>query len=92
MLSRGDGQKEDQLIHILCQNCGTFDIVGPGHPATTYVPHPDDPHNPEAGQHVLTDRTALKHAHAEDCEPHPETGHYPLAFTFMAGVGVTGAE
>jgi len=30
------------------------------------------------------DRTALKHSHADDCEPHPETGHYPLHFTFMA--------
>jgi hypothetical protein len=64
------------LIHVHCQNCGTFDIVGPGHPATTY--------DPASGQHVLTDRTALKHSHADDCEPHPETGHYPLHFTFMA--------
>jgi hypothetical protein len=71
------------VIHILCQNCGTFDIVGPGHPAATY--------DEEKQQHVLTDRTALKHAHADDCQPNEE-GHYPLAFTFMAGVGVTGAE
>jgi len=72
------------LIHVICQNCGTFDIVGPGHPAVEY--------DAEAGQHVLTDRTALKHSHAEDCEPHPETGHYPLAFTFLAAVSTgTGA-
>lgn len=63
------------MIHVACQNCGTFDIVGPGHPAVTY--------SAEAQQHVLTDRTALKHAHADDCQPNAE-GNYPLAFTFMA--------
>jgi hypothetical protein len=66
-------------LHVQCRNCGTFDIAGPGHPAVTY--------DEEAGQHVLTDRTALRHNHAGDCEPHPETGHYPLHFTFMAGIG-----
>lgn len=78
------------MIHVRCRNCGTYDIVGPGHPATTY--------DPENGQHVITDRAALKHAsadaHADGCEPHPETGHYPLHFEFMAGtapVSLTGS-
>jgi hypothetical protein len=66
-------------IHVACTNCGTFDIAGPGHPAVTQ--------DPATGQHALTDRTALRHSHADDCQPHPETGHYPLAFTFMAEVG-----
>jgi hypothetical protein len=79
------------LIHVHCQNCGTFDIVGPGHPATTYVPDPADPGNPEAGQHLITDRTALRHSHGDDCEPHPETGHYPLHFTFIGAVGMRAA-
>lgn len=70
------------MIHVSCRNCGTYDIVGPGHPATTY--------NAETDQHVLTDRAALRHSHADDCEPHPETGHYPLAFEFMAGTGTSG--
>ncbi len=78
------------MIHISCQNCHSYDIVGPGHPAVTYVPHPERPDDPEAGQHVLTDRSALRHSHAEDCEPHPETGHYPLHFEFMAAVGANG--
>jgi hypothetical protein len=72
------------LIHISCRNCGTFDIVGPGHPAVTY--------NAETGQHELTDRTQLRHSHAEDCEPHPETGHYPLHLTFMAEVVSPGGD
>jgi len=76
------------VIHVSCKGCGSYDIVGPGHPATTYVPHPD---YPKAGQHVLTDRSALRHAHAGDCAPDPETGHYPLHFDFMAGtVSVSG--
>jgi len=72
--------------HVSCRNCGTFDIVGPGHPATTY--------DPESDRHVITDRTALRHSHEDDCEPHPETGERPLHFTFMAPIGapVTGAE
>ena len=69
------------MIHVSCRNCGTFDIVGPGHPAVTF--------DQDKQQHVLADRTALKHAHDENCQPHPETGHYPLHFTFMAGVGVS---
>ena len=76
------------MIHVSCHNCHTYDIVGPFHPATVYVPHPDDPANPEAGQHVITDRAALRHAHADDCQP-GEDGHYPLHFEFMAAVGAT---
>jgi hypothetical protein len=75
------------LIHVHCQNCGTFDIVGPGHPAGEV--------DEENQRFVLTDRAKLKHAHADDCEPHPETGHYPLAFTFMGGtvnVDMTGGN
>ena len=68
------------MIHVSCKNCTAYDIVGPGHPAVTQ--------HPETGQHVLTDRSALRHNHADDCQPHPETGHYPLHFEFMAGVGV----
>lgn len=81
------------MIHAQCQNCGTFDIAGPGHPAVTCA-HDDATAcaDAEAGQHVLTDRTALRHAHAEDCEPHPETGHYPLAFTFFAGLSPSGGR
>jgi hypothetical protein len=71
------------LIHVACQNCGTFDIVGPGHPAVT----PD----PQTGQHLLTDRTALRHNHAGDCRPGAD-GNYPLALTFMAPVGVAGVS
>lgn len=74
------------MIHISCRNCGTFDIAGPGHPAVEF--------DEEKQQHVLTDRTKLKHSHDDDCLPHPETGHYPLAFTFIGGIGagVTGAS
>jgi hypothetical protein len=75
------------VIHVSCRNCGTFDIVGPGHPAVEF--------DEEKQQHLLVSRTALKHSHADDCEPHPETGHYPLHFTFMAGmapVDLTGGE
>ena len=67
------------MIHVSCRNCGTFDIAGPGHPAVEF--------DEEKQQHVLTDRTALRHAHADDCEPDAETGHYPLAFTFFAAGG-----
>jgi hypothetical protein len=77
------------MIHVSCKGCGTYDIVGPGHPATVYVPHPDHPDDPEAGQHVLTDRSALRHAHADDCQP-GEDGNYPLHFDFMAATGEHG--
>jgi hypothetical protein len=70
------------LIHVQCKNCGTFDVAGPGHPAVQY--------NSQAGQHVLFDRTALRHDHADGCEP-GDDGNYPLHFTFMAGTApVTG--
>lgn len=83
------------MIHVHCSNCGTFDIAGPGHPAVTCA-HDGVIACADAGtgQHVLTDRSALRHEHADGCEPHPETGHYPLTFTFMAGiapVNLTGA-
>lgn len=81
------------MIHIACQGCHAFDIVGPGHPATVYVPHPDAPDDPARGQHVLTDRTKLKHSHADGCMP-GDDGNYPLHFTFMPGmapVDMTGA-
>ena len=77
----GPTQRENQLIHVACK-CGAFDIVGPGHPAVG--------RHPETGQHLLTDRAKLKHAHADGCQPN-EDGNYPLTFTFMAPVGVTGA-
>jgi hypothetical protein len=82
------------VIHVACTGCGTFDIVGPGHPAVECTHPPDVGCRDEGVAHVLTDRTKLKHAHRDDCEPDPETGHYPLHFTFMAGVGavdMTGA-
>ena len=63
------------VIHVACQNCGAWDIVGPGHPAVRF--------NSAAGTHELFDRTALKHAHDEDCQPDAD-GNYPLHFTFMA--------
>ena len=66
------------MIHIACQNCPAFDIVGPGHPAVTF--------DEKKQLHVLTDRTALKHSHADDCQP-DANGNYPLAFTFLAPVG-----
>ena len=76
------------MIHVSCKGCHAYDIVGPGHPATTYVPHPDDP---DKDQHVLTDRSALRHAHADDCQP-GDDGNYPLHLEFMAGtVTATGA-
>lgn len=70
------------MIHVACKNsnCNAYDIVGPGHPATTY--------NAEADMHVLTDRSALRHSHADDCQP-GEDGSYPLHFEFMAGAGAT---
>jgi hypothetical protein len=64
------------VIHVACQNCGAWDIVGPGHPAVRP--------NPETQQHELFDRNAVRHTHAEDCQP-DEDGNYPLHFTFMAG-------
>ena len=66
------------MIHVSCANCHTFDIAGPGHPAVTF--------DEEKQQHVLTDRSALRHSHAEDCQP-GEDGNYPLHFTFFAAVG-----
>jgi hypothetical protein len=69
--------------HVSCKSCNAYDIVGAGHPATTY--------NPETDQHVITDRSAFRHAHADDCQP-GEDGNYPLHFDFMAGVGPAGAS
>jgi hypothetical protein len=66
------------VIHIACQRCGTFDIVGPGHPAVTF--------DEEAQQHVLISREKLRHSHGDDCQP-GEDGNYPLAFTFTAEIG-----
>lgn len=79
------------MIHVACQ-CGTFDIVGPGHPAVECGHPPDVGCRDEAAAHVLTDRAKLKHAHRDDCQP-GDNGHYPLTFTFMAGIAVdmTGA-
>lgn len=74
------------MWHVSCKNCGTFDIVGPWHPATTYSPDPSDPGNQDKGQHVITDRAAVRHSHDDDCQP-GEEGHYPLAFTFMGAIG-----
>lgn len=73
------------MIHAACQACGTFDIVGPGHPAVTF--------DEEKQQHVLTDRTKLRHAHANDCQPDAD-GNYLLHLTFIApvGAGTTGAQ
>jgi len=56
---------------VTCQNCDTYDIAGPGHPAVR---------DRGDGTHELHDRTALRHAHADGCAPHPETGHYPVDF------------
>lgn len=83
------------MIHVSCRSCHAYDIVGPGHPAVT-CGHDEGTACTDAGSgtHVLTDRSALRHSHADDCEPHPETGHYPLHFEFMAGtapVALTGA-
>lgn len=68
------------MIHVSCKNCHAYDVVGPGHPAVTY--------DPAAGQHVITDRSALRHAsadaHADGCQP-GDDGNYPLHFEFMAG-------
>jgi hypothetical protein len=77
------------LIHVSCRNCGTYDIVGPGHPGAVCNHPPDVECTAEEAQHVLTDRTALRHNHAADCQPDPETGHYPLHFDFMAGTGAS---
>ena len=71
------------MWHVACKNCGTFDIAGPGHPAVTY--------DSEKDQHVLTDRTALRHEHADTCQPNEE-GSYPLAFTFISLPVETGAK
>jgi hypothetical protein len=69
------------VIHVACQNCGAWDIVGPGHPAVRL--------NPETQQHELFDRTALQQRHDENCQP-DEDGNYPLHFTFMAGTVAAG--
>ena len=58
---------------ITCNNCGTYDIVGPGHPATEHLGD---------GVHGYGDRTALRHSHAEGCEPNEE-GNYSLDHSFM---------
>ena len=71
------------MIHVSCKNCAAFDIAGPGHPAVEF--------DAVAGQHVLTDRTKLRHNHADDCQP-GDDGNYPLHFTLIGGVGVTGAS
>jgi hypothetical protein len=59
---------------VTCQNCGAYDMVGPGHPAVR---------DRGDGTHELHDRAAVRHDHADGCEPHPETGNYPLDFSFM---------
>lgn len=69
------------MIHVQCQGCGAWDIAGPGHPAVRQ--------DPGTGQHELFDRTALRHAHADGCQP-DAAGNYPLAFTFLSGVQVSG--
>lgn len=78
------------MIHISCRSCGTYDIVGPGHPAAECNHSPDVGCDDETAQHVLTDRAKLRHAHADDCQP-GDDGNYPLHFDFMAGtIPVTG--
>lgn len=58
---------------VTCRGCGASDTAGPGHPAVR---------DRGDGTHELHDRTALRHDHADGCEPDPETGHYPLDFSF----------
>jgi hypothetical protein len=68
------------LIHAQCRNCGTFDLLGPGHPAGET--------DPVTGQFTWTDRSALRHSHADDCQP-GDDGNYPLDITLF---GATGAS
>jgi hypothetical protein len=57
---------------VTCKQCGAYDLVGKGHPATR--PRPN-------GTVELFDRSAIRHDHADDCEPN-EDGNYPLDFSF----------
>ena len=57
---------------VSCKQCGTQDLVGPGHPATR--PRGD-------GTHEIFDRSAFRHTHADDCLP-GEDGNRPLDFAF----------
>jgi hypothetical protein len=73
----GSHARESSLNNVwvvTCQGCGTYDMVAPGHPAAR---------DRGDGTHELHDRTAIRHDHADGCEPHPETGNYPLDFSFM---------
>lgn len=78
----GSHARESMLINawqVTCQNCGTSDIAGPGHPAVRSCGD---------GTHELHDRTALHHDHSNNCQPDPDTGHYPLDFSFMAAPAI----
>lgn len=57
---------------VTCKGCGAYDLVGVGHPATRKRPD---------GTHELFDRAAIRHSHADGCEPNAE-GNYPLDFSF----------
>ena len=58
---------------ITCKNCGAYDIVGPGHPAMR---------DRGDGTHEFHDRSAVRHAHAQDCKP-DKAGNRPFDFGFM---------
>jgi hypothetical protein len=74
----GVGHARESMVNnvwlVTCKGCGSYDIVAPGHPAMR---------DRGDGTHELHDRGALRHNHAEGCEPHPETGHHPVDFSFM---------
>jgi hypothetical protein len=63
------------MIRVHCKNCGASDDVTRDHPGVRRRPD---------GQREFWDRSALRHVHAEGCEP-GEDGNYPLTFEFMAG-------
>ena len=57
---------------VTCKQCGTYDLVGVGHPAVR--PRKD-------GTYEFFDRDALRHNHADDCKPNKD-GNRPLDFSF----------
>ncbi|MGA2412697.1 MAG: hypothetical protein ABSG46_20230 [Candidatus Binataceae bacterium] len=58
---------------MTCHECGTYDLVGPGHPAVKYVP--------DTGMYGVYDRTKFRHDHGPDCVNDPESG-YSLDWSF----------
>jgi hypothetical protein len=54
---------------VTCHQCGSYDLVGPGHPAVRQV------EGSWPGHYEFFDRTAVRHNHGPQCVNDPESGY-----------------